>query len=161
MRAMLRASVLPVSALLLASAPAAAANISVPLDEVRILAFAQPVSTVYVGNPVVADVTVIDPRHVFVLGKSFGTTNMIALGADGKAVANEHVTVFGHSAATVTLQRGANQVTYACAARMCEAAPVPGDDKDAFAANLAEIAAHQGLGTRAASASSPSDNNPQ
>ncbi len=155
------ASVLPVMALLLAAAPAAAANISVPLDEVRILAFAQPVSTVYVGNPVVADVTVIDPRHVFVLGKSYGTTNMIALGSDGKAVANEHVTVFGHSAATVTLQRGANQVTYACAARICEAAPVPGDDKDAFAASLAEIAAHQGLGARAASSQTASNNTPQ
>ena len=144
--------VLPVAALLFSGAPALAANISIPLDEVRILAFAQPVSTVYVGNPVIADITVIDPRHVFVQGKAFGATNLIALNAEGKAIANEHVTVFSQTnGSTVTLQRGVARVTYACAARSCEAAPIPGDDSSAFTASVAEISAHQGVVAKAAS----------
>src|ERR1700742_1207357 len=100
MRPTFRSFVLSAAALV-ASAPAFAASVSVPLDEVRILSFPDPVTTVYVGNPVIADVTVIDSKHVFVLGKSFGATNLIALGPDGNAIANEHVLVFGHSASTV------------------------------------------------------------
>ena len=34
-----------------------AADIAVPLDEVRIVAFKQPISTVYMGNPTIADIT--------------------------------------------------------------------------------------------------------
>ena len=158
MRAQLRSLGFSVAVLLANAAPAFAASISVPLDEVRILAFPEPVSTVYVGNPVIADVTVIDSKHVFVLGKSFGVTNLIALGPNGNAVANEHVSVFGHAAATVTLQRGRTRTTYACAARACEAQPVPGDDRDSFATSAAEITAHQDLGTKAAAVGAVASN---
>ena len=71
------ASVLGVAASVAFAAPAypAASNfVSVPMDEVRILTFAKPVKTVYVGNPTIADVTVIDATHVFLLGKSFDTS---------------------------------------------------------------------------------------
>lgn len=143
-------------AVLVGSAPAAAAGLAVPMDQVRILSFAQPVNTVYVGNPMIADVTVIDSRHVFVLGKSYGSTNLIALDAQGKAIANDQVTVMGSNVASVTLQRGAGQVTYACAARRCEPAPMPGDDKDAFATEMGEVAVHQ---ASAKSASTGNTNN--
>lgn len=134
----------------IAAPPAFAAGVSVPMDEVRVLAFPQPVATVYVGNPTIADVTVIDSKHVFVLGKSFGTTNLIALNADNKPVVNEHVTVFGRTASTVVLQRGHAQVTYACTSGACQPSPVPGDDATAFSTAVGEIAAHQELGTKAA-----------
>lgn len=158
MRSHARSAGLSVAVLLLGIVPAVAKDISVPLDEVRILVFPDPVSTVYVGNPIVADVTVIDSKHVFVLGKSFGATNLIALGPDGNAVANDHVSVFGRSASTVTVQRGRNRTTYACAARTCEAAPVPGDDKDAFSNTVSQITQHQDLGSKAASGDNVASN---
>jgi Flp pilus assembly secretin CpaC len=129
-----------------------APSISLPLDEVRVVAFSQPVSTVYVGNPVVADVSVIDSRHAFVLGKGFGATNIIALSSDGKQVVNEHVTVFGHTGTTVIVHRGAAQNTYACANSRCEIAPMPGDDKEAYTSRMEQILGHQDAGTKAASA---------
>jgi len=49
-------------------APASAASINVPLDEVRLITFAKPVATVYVGNPTIADINMIDTRRAFVLG---------------------------------------------------------------------------------------------
>src|SRR5205085_11173786 len=36
-----------------------------------------PIDRVSVGNPAVADVTLINPRELYILGKSFGSTNVI------------------------------------------------------------------------------------
>jgi Flp pilus assembly secretin CpaC len=130
----------------------ASPSIAVPLDEVRVVAFSQPISTVYVGNPMIADVSMIDSRHAFVLGKSFGATNVVALDSNGKQVVNDPVNVFGHSGSTVILHRGTQQSTYACAGVRCESAPTPGDDKDSFSTRMEQLASHQDAGVKAASA---------
>jgi hypothetical protein len=131
---------------------AAVPSIALPMDEVRVVAFSHPVSTVYVGNPTVADVSVIDSRHAFVLGKGFGATNLVALDVDGKQVVNEHITVFGHTGSTVILHRGTAQATYTCASSRCETSPMPGDDKDTFATRMDQAEKHQDMGVKAASA---------
>jgi len=75
---------------LLAIAPAYAAGrndtVALALDEVHTLTFRTPVSTVYVGNPSIADVTMIDARHAFVQGKGYGRTNIMALNHDNVMV---------------------------------------------------------------------------
>lgn len=126
--------------------------ISIPMDEVRLVAFSQPVQTVYVGNPLIADVTMIDARHAFLLGKAFGATNIIALNSDGKQVVNDSVSVFGHTGNLVILHRGAAQATYACAGSRCEISPMPGDDKDFYSSRMEQLASHQDAGIKAASA---------
>jgi hypothetical protein len=128
-------------------------SIALPIDEVRVVAFSQPVSTIYVGNPMIADVSMIDSKHAFVLGKSFGATNIVALNGDGKQVVNDPVSVYGHSGNTVILHRGTAQATYACTGLRCEAAPMPGDDKDSFTNHMDQVASHQDAGVKAANAS--------
>jgi Flp pilus assembly secretin CpaC len=130
---------------------ASAAGIAVPLDEVRVITFKYPVKTVFIGNPVIADVTVIDPQHVFVLGKSFGTTNLVALDDEGNQRVNEHVSVFGRTGEAVTLHRGAAQTTLTCTPSQCVAAPTPGDDNTAFDAVTGQIEKHQAQNTKAGS----------
>jgi hypothetical protein len=120
------------STLLLAGSASAAGSLAVATDQVRMVNFPKPVATVYVGNPAIADVTVVDANRVFVLGKNFGTTNIVALDNKGNEVFNKTVTVFGLSSGTVTLQRGTAKTTYACAGARCEVAPLPGDDKEPF-----------------------------
>lgn len=115
------------SLLVLAALPAQAKDISVAMDEVRMVTFDKPVKTVYVGNPVIADITIIDTKRVFVLGKNFGTTNLVALDSDGDQIVNDHVTV-SRAGNTVTLQKGTAQITLACGSGRCEAAPAPGDE---------------------------------
>jgi Flp pilus assembly secretin CpaC len=127
-------------------------SISVPLDEVRVVAFSQPIATVYVGNPMIADVSMIDSRHAFVLGKGFGATNIVALDADGKQVINDPINVFGHTGNTVVLHRGTHQATLTCGNARCEALPTPGDDKELFSNRMDEIVAHQDAGVKAAGA---------
>src|SRR5258708_11815214 len=90
-------------------AVAAAKNdtVALALDEVHTIAFRTPVATVYVGNPSIADVTMVDSRHAFVQGKGYGRTNIVALNRDNVQVFNSHVTVTGNEGGgTVTLNRG-------------------------------------------------------
>ncbi len=152
MRRIVLAAVL--SSLTFGSAEAGSA-MSVPLDEVRVVSFVKPVATLYVGNPVIADVMIIDNRHAFVQGKAFGTTNVVALDSAGRPVANQQIVVAGKSGAgaTVTLQRGKEQMTYACAGNRCQPAPQPGDAKDAFDAGTEQITKYQNLLGHAASGS--------
>lgn len=137
-------------AALLCAAPATAATLSVPMDEVRMVTFVRPVSTVYIGNPLIADITVIDSRHVFVLGKGFGATNLIALDANGHEIANSPLTVYRRKENIVTLNRGGKQETYACAASRCESAPLPGDDASVYS-SVDQMAKHEQTSEKAAS----------
>lgn len=135
------------------ASPSLARAVSVPIDQAKIVTFDKPISTVYVGNPSMADVTVIDSHRVFVLGKAFGTTNLIALDANGKLIENEPLKVEGHMANTVTLNLGTNQFTYACAGGRCEAAPVPGDVASFYQPVMSQNSERQGMGQKEAMAS--------
>ena len=64
------------------------AEFTVPMDQVRMITFQAPISTVFVGNPQIADVTVVDSTRIFLMGKNFGTTNLVALDADGNQLSN-------------------------------------------------------------------------
>jgi hypothetical protein len=151
-----------VAALLAATAPAHAARkpaphpavndaVALALDEVHTLTFRAPVATVYVGNPAIADVTMIDARHAFVQGKGYGRTNVIALNRDNVQVFNTHITVTGNEGGgTVTLNRGAQRVTLSCGGGRCEPTPMPGDGKDAYDAANTQATSHQGAARAAA-----------
>jgi hypothetical protein len=152
------ASLLAFAASLPLAVPAYAADsnfVSVPMDEVRILNFAKPVKTVYVGNPTIADVTVIDATHVFLLGKNFGSTNLLAIDSAGHQVVEEHITVLGHQGSVVTLQRGPARVTLNCAAQRCEAMPTPGDETAPFDSVIGQVDKRQDQNLKAAAATTP------
>jgi hypothetical protein len=144
------------AAMLAAATPAIAAGkngaVALALDEVHTLTFRNPVATVYVGNPTIADVTMIDARHAFVQGKGYGRTNLVALDRDNVQVFNTSITVTGNDGGgTVTLNRGAQRITLNCAGGRCEPTPMPGDGKDSYDAANGQAAAHQ-LAARGAAA---------
>jgi hypothetical protein len=119
-------------------------SVALALDEVHTLTFRAPVATVYVGNPAIADVTMIDARHAFVQGKGYGRTNIVALNRNNVQVFNTHITVTAsEGGGTVTLNRGAQRVTLTCAGGRCEPTPVPGDDQKAYDTANTQSAAHQ------------------
>ena len=150
------------AATLIAASPVFAAgkndSVALALDEVHTLTFRTPVSTVYVGNPMIADVTMIDARHAFVQGKGYGRTNIMALNRDNVMVFNTHITVTGsNGGGTVTLNRGAQRVTLNCAGGRCEPTPMPGDSKDTDAVN-GQMTAHQTAARTASAAASGAQN---
>jgi hypothetical protein len=134
--------------------PAAAhyEGVSVVMDEVRVVTFKRPVSTVFVGNPIIADATVIDPYHAFILGKAYGVTNLIALSSQSQTVVNQQITVANRSGGVVTLNKGAAQFTYSCTTAHCETNPRPGDNKAFFDDNEGAVGSHQDQSIKAASA---------
>ncbi len=130
---------------------AAESAVNVGLDEVHTLTFRGPVSSVYVGNPTIADITMIDARHAFVQGKGYGRTNIVAMNQDGVQVFGAKVNVTGaEGGATVILNRGTQRITLSCAGQHCEPTPMPGDGKDSYDPSNAIAAAHQAA-ARAAS----------
>jgi hypothetical protein len=136
---------------LVTASPAYADGVAISMDEVRTITFPKPVATVYVGNPTIADINMIDSRHAFVLGKGFGNTNIVALDHDGDQVSNTHVSVMAREDSTVTLQRGAGRLTYSCTSNHCEATPQPGDAKDAYDAVNNQLATHEAAAKGSAS----------
>jgi hypothetical protein len=137
-------------ALVLTSQTALAANgVLVPMDEARTVTFTKPAVTVYVGNPSIADVNMVDPHHAFVLGKEFGTTNVIALDQTGHEIANIYVSVSENRGSAVTLFRGPAQVTLACGGPRCQRSPTPGDEK--YKEDADQISTHHDLGSKSGS----------
>lgn len=140
------------AALVLAAAPACASELNVTLDQVQTITFGKPVSTVYVGNPAIADINMIDSRHAFILGKGYGSTNIVALNPQGAQISNTLVNVLANAdhQSILVLNRGAARVTYSCTADHCEVTPQPGDGKDAFDSGNGQINAHQDAAKKAA-----------
>jgi len=113
-----------------ALAPTASAeDIRVPPDQARVITFNAPAKTVFVGNPTIADITVIDSTHVFVLGKNQGTTNIIALDATGHELVDQQIVVIDRPGTMVTVQHGQGQVTLSCSSERCASLVIPGDEK--------------------------------
>lgn len=106
--------------------PSAADTLNVVLDQAGILRLPERVSTIVIGNPLVADGTLQSGGLLVVTGKSYGSTNIIALDARGKVLAEHQVKVAAPRDGTITVFRGVNRETWSCAPR-CERSVVLGD----------------------------------
>lgn len=54
-------------------------SLLVPLNQSSVLEFRQPISKVSIANPEVADILLINPKQMYVLGKALGSTNILVL----------------------------------------------------------------------------------
>ncbi len=107
----------PVRSALLAAGPAllvllgaAAANeavsqsvVSVSVDNAKVIRLPEKTATVIVGNPMIADITLQRNGVVVLTGKSFGSTNLIALDGKGTMLAESTISV---QAPQASLRRG-------------------------------------------------------
>lgn len=144
-RRIARATTLGAGLAALIAGGAQAADFLVEMNKSRALHFPQPVATIMVGNPAIADVTVEGSQLVYVMGRSHGRTNIVALDSDGKAIADMNVSVVAQNASTVTLTRGAGQYSYNCTPR-CERVPAMGDSPESFNALMGQMAGAVGAG---------------
>jgi hypothetical protein len=122
-------------------------GIGVVVDQAKMVSLERPAKAIYVGNPTIADITVIDARHAFVLGKTFGVTNLIALDADGKQISNQQITVINGQQA-VTYNQGSGQFNFSCTHAHCETMPRPGDVTTYVSNTEQAIASHEDSGTK-------------
>lgn len=128
-------------------------GLTVAMDEARVITFTQPIATLFVGNTTIADVTVIDSHHAYLLGKTFGATNMIGLDANNHQVMNAQINVTNRVVGSVTLNRGAETYNYSCTHLHCETSPRPGDPTSYVTNTEGAAQQHAEAGTKAALAS--------
>jgi hypothetical protein len=134
--------------------PAVASEaIEVTADQSTLIALPALPSTVVVGNPSIADVT-LDGQNLFVHPRGPGLTNVIVLGTDGAAIADYQVHVVYDDPESVAVYSPAGRDTYSCA-RDCEPVLRVGDSTEFFKSaadqikSKSEIAAAQALGADA------------
>ncbi|MEK1896236.1 MAG: pilus assembly protein N-terminal domain-containing protein [Rhizobium sp.] len=84
------------------------------MDQARVLKLDRPVSKVIVGNAKVADATVADSKTIVLTGRSFGTTNLVLLDADGNAILDESILVSIDEANTVRVFRQTERSVLSC-----------------------------------------------
>ncbi len=111
-------------------APVAAAEsapVSVQVNMARILRIDAPASTVIIGNPGVADITIQDPQTLVLTGKSYGQTNLIILDAGGNPIADTLIRVTQDLANVVTMYVGDRRQSFSCEP-VCQSVIMMGDD---------------------------------
>ncbi|MFB7879693.1 pilus assembly protein N-terminal domain-containing protein [Brevundimonas diminuta] len=122
------ASILAGLAAMLALATPAFAQerpLDVKLDQATQVRLRAPAGSVIVANPRIADVTVTDARTLFITGKSYGLTEIIAVDALGRPLFQRQVAVSPGETGSVRVWRGGEAVEIACGARCAPAAARP------------------------------------
>lgn len=84
------------------------------MDHARVLKLDRPVSKVIVGNAKVADATVADPQTIVLTGRSFGTTNLVLLDAQGNAIVDERILVSIDEGNTVRVFKATSRSVLSC-----------------------------------------------
>lgn len=98
-------------------AVAQSARISVEIDQAQRVQLSGPAGSVIVGNPEIADVTVVDANTLYITGKGYGVTEVVAVDPIGRTVFQSQVVVTaGDGAGRVRVWRGAQSTEMACAA---------------------------------------------
>ena len=104
-------------------------TVSVDVKRPQILRLSRPAASVIVGDPTVADVAVHSTDTLLVLGRSYGTTNVIAMDTAGRVILDSDIHVSEHVArGGLRIHNGDNaRSTYHCTPN-CLPSPSLGDD---------------------------------
>jgi Flp pilus assembly secretin CpaC len=131
------------AALLLAAVMASPAHaidtISIAVDQATITKMPDSVSTLVIGNPIIADVTVRPGGLLVVTGKAYGVTNLIALDGSGAVLSERYIEVTGPRDEVVVVYRGVDRESYSCMPD-CQPRIVVGDAPRFFGQTMGQSA---------------------
>ena len=127
---MSRLSALLAALAVAAVAPAAAlaqSTLNVEIDRSSRVQLAGAASSVIVGNPQIADVSVVDANTLFITGKGYGVTEVVAVDGVGRTLFQREVVVTGGSTGSVRVWRGGQATEMACASSCAPSIRTAGD----------------------------------
>jgi hypothetical protein len=127
---------LPSFHLAVADAPRADGTLTILLDQARLVRIPDRATTVVVGNPLIADVSVQSGGLMVLTGKGYGRTNLIALDRSGNQLLEKSLLVTGPGE-NVVVYRGILRETYSCAPT-CEPRITLGDGQTFFNSTLTQ-----------------------
>ncbi len=96
-------------------------GITVTMNQAKIVKLSRDADTIVLGNPLIADAAVKDPRTIVITGKGFGVTNFVVLDIRGEPIVDEQVVVSRSVAETVRVYRRSKVQTLSCTP-FCESA---------------------------------------
>jgi|GEM_PF-1934701 len=111
----------------------AAEGLQVQIDQTVPIKLDRAAATVVVGNPAVADIAAQSNNLFFIVGRTMGTTNVVALDAQGDQIANVIIQVTSPQSGQVSLHRSTFRESYSCSPT-CERTQMPGDEKESYKA---------------------------
>jgi hypothetical protein len=144
----------PAATLAAPAAPASAppGMLTVTMDQAKVARLPAGTSTVVIGNPTFADVTMLkDKSAIVITGKAFGETNFIALDNTGEILDEKEIRVIP-TRGVLVLQKGDSRVSYYCNPT-CMPTFQLGDDNDYYTKTGAQITLHDGQAQGSNSAS--------
>lgn len=118
--------------LVMASVSALADGLDVNWREAKVVRLAKPATSVIIGDPTVADVTLDDPTTMVVFGKTPGETNIIVLSGSQELLANWALVVTPATERHVTVlnaqgEKAPIEVLYSCGPERCVRVLSPSD----------------------------------
>lgn len=112
-------------------------GLTVVMDQARIVRLPARVTTLVIGNPLIADATVQSGGLMVLTGKSIGSTNLIALDGRGEQLMAVQIRVRPQNDSVVQVYRGVERETYSCTPA-CERTMAIGDNGTFFDAALGQ-----------------------
>jgi len=112
-------------------------KIVVQLDRARLIKLPERASTVVIGNPLIADLSLQPGGLAVVTGKGYGATNVMVLDREGAVLTEKTLQVEGPIDPIVVVYRGVSRETYSCTPE-CMRRITLGDDPDFFAKTMEE-----------------------
>lgn len=138
------AAMLGVAVTAMPLAASAMDSIVVQTDHAQVLKLPPKATTIIIGNPMIADVSVQKNGSMVVTGKSFGTTNLIAQDSTGAVIGESLIRVEAATEGVVVVQRGMERETYSCQPR-CQPTLALGDVARHFEVVGSQATARNGL----------------
>jgi hypothetical protein len=126
------------------AAGAAPAALHITLDQAKVAQLPAGATTLVVGNPAIADVTMLKGGMAMVVtGKGYGETNLIALDAQGNIIDEKKIDV-EPTRSVLVVQRGNDRVSYWCNPT-CMPTVQLGDENKAFSEASGQIGTRNSL----------------
>ncbi|MGH7020951.1 MAG: pilus assembly protein N-terminal domain-containing protein [Brevundimonas sp.] len=96
------------------AALAQARPLNIEIDSATRVQLRAPAGSVIVANPRIADVTVVDANTLFITGKGYGVTEVVAVDALGRPLFQSQIVVSAGSTGAVRVWRGGEATDMAC-----------------------------------------------
>ena len=91
-------------------------SLNIEIDQAQRIQLRGPAGSVIVGNPAIADVTVVDSNTLYITGKGYGVTEIVAVDTIGRTVFQSQIVVTdGAGSGRVRVWRGGQATEMACA----------------------------------------------
>lgn len=136
----------------LLATPLGASAMVVPLDHTARLSIPGAAASVVVGNPGIADVTVVDSHTLYISGRGYGSTDLVVLDRTGRTLYSGDISVAA-AGSSVSVYRAGTRTNVVCAPGCAESGAPTAQQR--FMTAMADMMTQARTTAQAASSTAP------